>query len=172
MTRPHTTQPHTTPAGPARGPAFFIGFTAIAAAVAAAAAFASVTLSLAPWAMFVGWVAYFTRAPSAREGAASLVCVLLGLAFGVGAVLALGALTPAFGAASIALVVFVVAMIVVSLRAAPVINNVLGYFLGLIAFFAAHVEPSLAALAELGGACALGSAAGWASHAAQRRLAA
>ena len=155
-----------------RGPLFFLGFTAIAAAVAATAAFASVTFSLAPWAMFVGWVAFFTRAPSAREGAASLAAVLLGLAFGVGAVLALGALAPILGKGAIALVVFVVAMIVVSLRAAPVINNVLGYFLGLIAFFAAHLEPTLASLAELGGACALGSAAGWASHAAQRRLAA
>ncbi|EJL21850.1 Protein of unknown function (DUF1097) [Caulobacter sp. AP07] len=155
-----------------RGPLFFLGFTAIAAAVAATAAFASVALSLAPWAMFVGWVAFFTRAPSAREGAASLATVLLGLVFGVCAVLALGALAPILGKGAIVLVVFVVAMLVVSLRAAPVINNVLGYFLGLIAVFAAHLEPSLASLAELGGACALGSVAGWASHAAQRRLAA
>ena len=155
-----------------QGPVAFIGFTAIAAVVAATAAFASVSLNLAPWAMFVGWVAFFTRAPSAREGAASLAALLLGLAFGVAAILALGVLTPVMGKAAIAVVVFTVAMIVVSLRAAPVINNLLGYFLGLIAVFAAHLEPTLAALAELAGACTLGSAAGWASHAAQRKLAA
>ena len=68
------------------------------------------------------------------------------------------------------LVVFAVAMLVVSLRSLRVMNNIVAYFLGLIAWFAAHLEPSLESFAELGGAGALGTCAGWLSHAAQQRL--
>ncbi|WP_354347115.1 DUF1097 domain-containing protein [Phyllobacterium ifriqiyense] len=37
------------------------------------------TLGFAPWAMFVGWVVYFTRPTSARDGTASWLCLLFGL---------------------------------------------------------------------------------------------
>jgi hypothetical protein len=67
-------------------------------------------------------------------------------------------------------VVFVVAMIVVSLRATQTMNNIVAYFLGLIAYFASHLEPSLESFVELGGAGTLGSFAGWLSHAVQQRL--
>jgi hypothetical protein len=66
--------------------------------------------------------------------------------------------------------VFVVATVVVSLRAAPMLNNILAYFLGLIAFFAAHMEPTLNTLLHLGSAGALGSIAGWVSMKLQQRL--
>jgi hypothetical protein len=148
----------------------FVAFTGIAAAVAAAAAFSSLTLGLAPWAMFIGWVAYFTRPTSAPAGAASWLCLVLGLVLGAIAVASLRALTPALGPAAIAVVVFVVGMIVISMRATPVLDNVLAWFLGLIAFFASHLEPGFEAVAELGGASALGGVAGWAAQALQRRL--
>ncbi|MCY1556352.1 hypothetical protein D9M68_930920 [compost metagenome] len=67
-------------------------------------------------------------------------------------------------------VVFVVAMIVVSLRAAPLMNNILGYFLGLIAFFAAHLEPTLESFVHLASASSLGSVAAWISLKLQQRL--
>ena len=52
------------------------------------------------------------------------------------------------GPFALAIVVFVVAMIVVSMRAIWTLDNIPTCFLGLIAFFAAHLEPALEAIAE------------------------
>jgi Protein of unknown function (DUF1097) len=82
--------------------------------------------------MFIGWVAYFTRGHSFKDGMVNLACVVLGIVFGVIAALAIAVLMPRVGSFSFAIVVFGIASIVVSLRAAPVLNNVLAYFLGLI----------------------------------------
>lgn len=157
---------------PAASPSLgqFATYTVVAAVTAAMAAHASVTLALPIWAMFIGWVAYFTRGHSFKDGVVNLACVVLGVAFGVIAALAISVLMPYAGSLSFAIVVFGIACIVVSLRAVPVLNNVLAYFLGLIGFFAAHVEPTLMALAELSGASALGAFAAWFSQTAQSRL--
>ncbi len=149
-----------------------LGFTTIAAITAAAAAGSSLALGLPVWAMFIGWVAYFTRGANARDGMINFGCVILGVIFGILAAHALGALGSIAGAFALSIVVFAVAMVVVSLRSLPVLNNILCYFLGLIAFFAAHREPSITTLLVLGGAVALGSTAGWISHAIQHRIAA
>jgi hypothetical protein len=150
----------------------FIGFTVVAAVTAATAALASVTLSLPLWAMFIGWVAYFTRRPSARDGLANLTCLVLGLALGIGASLAIATLMPKFGVASIAIVVFVVATIVMSLRVVPIpiANNILSYFLGLIGYFASRQEAALSTFVELGATFALGSFAAWIANTIQSRL--
>jgi hypothetical protein len=145
----------------------FIGFTVVAAATAA---LASVTLSLPLWAMFIGGVAYFTRRPSARDGLANLTCLVLGLALGIGASLAIATLMPKFGVASIAIVVFVVATIVMSLRVVPIANNILSYFLGLIGYFASRQEAALSTFVELGATFALGSFAAWIAKTIQSRL--
>lgn len=149
----------------------FTGFTGIAATVAALAAFASVTLGLPLWAMFIGWVAYFTRGLSARDGAINLACVVFGIAFGMAGALFLKELGPALGAAALPLLVFVIAAVVVSLRAAPLFNNLLSYFLGLISYFAAHMAPNLETLGELGAVATIGSVAAWLSHVLQGKLA-
>ncbi|UUZ78065.1 DUF1097 domain-containing protein [Polaromonas sp. P1(28)-13] len=148
----------------------FILLTVAAAVTAAAAAGLSATLALPVWAMFIGWVAFFTRGITARDGIVNALCVALGLGFGMAAALGLGALGPALGALALPLVVFAVAVVVVSLRAAPVLNNILCYFLGLIAFFASHLPPSLAAFAGLASAVVLGSLAAWTAHAMQHRI--
>ncbi|MDR7099792.1 hypothetical protein J2X04_002173 [Lysobacter niabensis] len=145
-------------------------FTAAAAIVAAAAAAASLALGVPVWAMFVGWVAYYTRGVNARDGVFNLICVMLGVVIGKGAAVAIGALSPMVGAAAMPLVVLIVASLVVSLRGAPRINNLLCYFLGLIAYFAIHQPPSLALFATLAGAAALGSFAAWLAHELQRRV--
>ena len=149
----------------------FVGFTAVAAVVAASAAGASLALTLPVWAMFIGWVAFYTRGATGRDGLVTLGCVLLGVALGMGAAIAIGVLRPGLGFFALPAVVFGIAMIVISLRAVPVMNNLLCYFLGLIAYFASHLEPSLEALSTLGSAPALGVFAGWTTHALQRRLA-
>jgi len=148
----------------------FTLFTAVTAATAALAAGSSLLLTLPVWAMFVGWVAFFSRGLTLRDGLVNLGCVLMGIAFGMGAALSIGALAPSLGLFALPVVVFVVAMVVVSLRATRTVNNVVAYFLGLITWFASHLEPSLESFAELGSAGALGSVAGWLSHVAQQRL--
>jgi hypothetical protein len=50
-------------AGALRRAASSLGFTVVAAVMAATAAFASATLSLPLWAMFIGWVAYLMTSP-------------------------------------------------------------------------------------------------------------
>jgi hypothetical protein len=150
----------------------FNGITAIAAATAAAAAAITLVAGLPVWAMFIGWVAFFSRGHSLRHGLINYSGVLSGIAFGIAAALAIAALSPLVGKLALPLVVFIVAMVVVSLRAAPVVNNVLAYFLGLIAFFAAHIEPSFEAFVRLGGASGIGSLAAWASLRVQQRFSA
>lgn len=150
----------------------FNAVTAIAALTAAAAAATSLTVGLPVWSMFIGWVAFSTRGHSARDGVINYSCVLAGICFGMLAALAVAAISPLVGKLALPAVVFVVAMGVVSLRAVPVMNNLLAYFLGLIAFFAAHLEPSVEAFTRLGGASAIGSAAAWVSLKMQQRVAA
>jgi hypothetical protein len=159
------------PASPIRTLGEFFAFTAATAITAAMATFASVAFALPVWAVFIGWVAYDTRGQSARDGIANLTCLLLGVAFGMATALAITVLTPTLGSASTAVAVFGVAIVVVSLRAVPVINNILSYFLGVISFFAVQLEPTLPAFVELASASALGGLAGWVASTAQTRIA-
>jgi hypothetical protein len=167
-------QPSSSSSATAPAPRFFSlaysAFTAAAAVVAAAASAMALLHELPVWAMFVGWVAFYTRGVTARDGVFNLVCVSLGVLIGKGAAIAIGALAPIVGAAALPVVVLVVALVVVSMRSVPRINNLLCYFLGLIAFFAVHQPPSMSLFATLAGAAALGSVAAWAAHALQRRV--
>jgi Protein of unknown function (DUF1097) len=148
----------------------FVGTTVVAAILATVATSASIAFNVPVWAMFIGWVAYYSRGHSAREGLANFLCLLLGLGFGILAGVAIAVLTPALGAAAVAVVVFVIGLIVVSLRAVPFVNNTLSYFLGLISFFAVHAAPSVSVVLELAGACAIGSLAAWGASMLQSRL--
>ena len=67
---------------------------------------------------------------------------------------------PVLGAGALPIVVFVVGMLVVSLRSAPKINNLLCYFLGLVSFFASHYTPSIDNFLALAAAVTIGSFAG------------
>jgi hypothetical protein len=145
-------------------------FTVTAALVAAAAAHISLTLAIAPWAMFMGWVAFFTRTPSTAEGLRSITCVVIGLCLGAAATMTVGTLTPALGGLAFPVTVFGTALVVIAARSLPVLNNLLAYFIGLITFFAAHLEPGLLAIAELAGAVGLGSLAGWLAQKAESRV--
>ncbi|MGV6873226.1 DUF1097 domain-containing protein [Pseudochelatococcus sp. B33] len=149
----------------------FIVTTVVAAATAALAAAGSLALSLPVWAMFVGWIAFFTRGLDTRNAVENLGCVGLGMAIGLLASLAIPSLASIAGPGlALPVVVFVVALIVVALRGLPMMNNLLGYFLGLVAWFAAHLEPSLESIAHLFGASAIGSVAGWISHGLPARV--
>jgi hypothetical protein len=154
-----------------QAPHVFIVVTVVAAVTASFAAAASLALSLPVWAMFVGWIAFFSRGLTTRSTFENLGCVWLGLGIGLLAALSISQLAPLLDLGlALTVVVFVVALVVVALRGLPVLNNLLGYFLGLVAWFAAHPEPSPAGLLPLLGVTAIGSVAGWISHYLPRRL--
>ena len=135
--------------------------------VAASAALVTTVIVVPVWAMFVGWVAFDSRGHSAREGLASLLCLAIGIAISLVASVGLGMLRPIFGSAAESIIVLVVTLLVVSLRAVPRLNNIIGYFLGLIGVFASHAEPGFELFAELGTAGALGGVAGWLTRTSQ-----
>jgi Protein of unknown function (DUF1097) len=162
--------PSETKAAPAPTSTRFTVLTLIAALTAAVAAATSASLGWPVWAMFMGWVAFFTRGHSAWDAFTSYLCLAIGIAFGGGAALAVGALMPLIGPFAFGPVVFVVAIVVVSLRAAGPINNVPAYFLGLITFFAAHLEPGILAFSELAAVSGLGALAAWIAHRWQSKI--
>jgi hypothetical protein len=148
----------------------FFGLTLVAAIVAAVAATASAGLGWPVWAMFIGWVAFFTGQHSAKGALRSYLCLAVGIAIGNFAALGVGTLLPLIDYLAFGVVVFVVAIVVVSLRAAPVLNNIAAYFLGLIAFFAAHLPSGVLAFGELAAVSALGAAAALIAHMLQMRV--
>ena len=157
-------------AAPAPTSMRFTVLTLAAAVTAAIAATTSASLGWPVWAMFMGWVAFFTRGHSAKDAFYSYLCLAIGITFGVGAALAVAALMPLIGPLAFGPVVFLVAIIVVSLRAAAPINNVPAYFLGLITFFAAHLEPGLLAFSELAAVSGLCSFAARIAHQLQSKI--
>lgn len=148
----------------------YIGFTLVAATGAASAAYSSTLLGLEIWMMFVGWVVYYTNPSSIYQGVASFLCLIAGLAAGCVAAIAFTRLGPIFGDFAIAMIVFSIAIVVVSMRGVKVLDNITAWFLGLIAFFAAHLEPTLLSIFELGCAAALGCVAGWVTQGLQAKL--
>ncbi|MCY1423308.1 hypothetical protein D9M71_390170 [compost metagenome] len=125
-----------------------------------AATLCALLIDVPVWAMFIGWIAFFTRGITARDGAINLACVLIGLAIGIAAGAAGAALAPSLGAWSITPLVLLVTLVVLSLQVLPVINNVLAFFLGLVCYFASHLPPALDTFIELATASALGVIAG------------
>lgn len=143
--------------------------TASESVAAALAALGAIILGLPIWAMFLGWNAYFTRGSGWKSGGVNLGCVLIGLCLGMSAQFVLSTLSTEPGLAAQVTSVFAVTWVVLSLRFLPKFNNVPGFFLGLVAYFASRLEPGWAAFATLGGAALLGTAAGWLTSAAQAR---
>ena len=149
----------------------YITVTLIAAISASLAAGVALALQLPVWAMFIGWIAFFSRGLNARSALENLGCVWLGLAIGALAAICIASLSAvADQIIALPIVVFWVALIVVSLRGLVFLNHLLGYFLGLVTWFAAHLEPSVLAIGQLALACAIGSLAGWISHRLPHRL--
>ncbi|SDA78834.1 Protein of unknown function [Pseudomonas sp. NFACC15-1] len=139
--------------------------------IASSAATLSVmALEVPVWAMFVGWISFFTRGLNLKQGAINLACVLIGIVLGIGAAHAMAALTPVLGGYAISAVVFAITVIALSLAKAPVFNNLLGFFLGLVAYFASHQPPSLTTFGMLALAGTLGATAALLAHSLQKRV--
>jgi Protein of unknown function (DUF1097) len=149
----------------------FVIYTLIAAVVASVAAWCSATLRCEVWVMFAGFIAWFSRPASWRDGVSSMVCLWLGLGIGGASFAVTGALVPAMGMLALPSVVFVVAIIIVGLRTTRFVNNMTAWFLGMVTFFAAHLKPSDEALLHLGSASLIGGLAGWLCHTLTQRWA-
>jgi hypothetical protein len=143
--------------------------TFIAALVASAAAMLTATFGIAPWVMFIGWVAFFTNPTTFSNASKSAFCVSLGIILGAVAYTSIGLLAAHIGVAALAIVVFIVATFVVTLRIVPMINNIVAWFLGLIAFFAMHTEASLSAILSLIVTVNLGVLAGYSALKLQQK---
>ncbi|MFI7550860.1 DUF1097 domain-containing protein [Micromonospora sediminimaris] len=146
-------------------------FTLVAAVVAASAALLSEGLGLHAWAMFVGWIVWFTRPTSATLGLHSMVSLWAGLLLAVAGHVIVGVLAPAIGQAALPVAVFVLACVAVGMRTTPVLDNMLAWFLGLVAFFALHPDNVLTGVLTLVAASAIGAGAGYACQRLQRRFA-
>lgn len=145
----------------------FVGLSAVAALVATVSA---LLIDVPVWATFIGWIAFFSRGITARDGAINLTCVLIGLLIGMAAAFASAALTPYLGAWTIFPVVLIATFMLLSLGLLPVINNLTGFFLGLVCYFASHLPPTLDSFAELAMATALGVLGGLLASLAQKHL--
>lgn len=153
-------------------PGQFVLYSLIAAVSAALAAWSSAALALEVWVMFAGLITWFTRPTSWREGLCAMICLWLGIGLAAVSHMALLALSPALGALCLPLVVFTIAILIVSLRATPVVDNTLAWFLGMVTFYAAELGLSPDTFTHLCGASAIGGFAGWACQALHRRWAA
>lgn len=135
-----------------------------------AATLSTAAFEVPVWAMFVGWISFFTRGLNLKQGAINLACVLIGFALGMGAAHAMAVLTPFLGGYAITAVVFVVTGIALSLAQVPVFNNLLGFFLGLVAYFASHQPPAVSTFTMLTVAATLGATAACLAHALQKHI--
>lgn len=135
-----------------------------------AATFSVLVLGLPVWAMSIGWIAFFTRGVNFKAGLVNMGCVLIGLALGVGATHLQGALGPYLDAYAISAVVLAITAAALSLARLRVFNNLLGFFLGLVLYFASHLPPTLGSFTSLSLAAAIGVAAGFLAHAWARRV--
>ncbi|WP_197377213.1 DUF1097 domain-containing protein [Mycolicibacterium baixiangningiae] len=149
----------------------FAAYTLLSAAVAAAASTVSTALAFEVWVMFAGFIAWFTRPSSIRDGLSALACMWLGIGLGAAAYWSMHNLTPTLGALAVPIVVFLVALLIVGLRTTAFVNNMLAWFLGLVTFFAAHIEIAPAPILELVAASAIGGLAAWASVTVTHRFA-
>lgn len=144
--------------------------TVVESVVTALAAAVVLVMGLPLWVMFVGWISYYTRGVTNRDGLLNYAGVLIGLLIGLGAALVLGRLGPNPTLLEQVTLIFGVALVVLSLRFLPKVNNLLAFFLGLVTFFAAHAEPALTSLIPLAEAAAIGAIGGAVAHALQLRL--
>lgn len=149
----------------------FLLWTLIASVVAAFAAWFSAALSLEVWVMFAGFIAWFTRPTSLTKCLSAMLCLWLGTVIGAASHILTGALMPSLGHMALPIVVFLVAILIVGLRARDILGNMLAWFLGMVTFFASEFDLVAASFAHLASATAIGGLAGYACQTLNRRFA-
>lgn len=128
--------------------------------VAALAAQASAILSLPVWMMFIGWTAFGSGRGSVRAGAVAVCCLLIGYLLGMAGLVGVDRLAPVLGVFALPVVVFLL-VVVAMLAQLTLFNSIVGYFLGMTAYFASGLGPDAMAFVSLATAGFIGAAAGW-----------
>lgn len=142
--------------------------TFIAALIAAIAATISAYFSMPPWVMFIGWVAYFTNPGTIKGTISSALCTCLGVLLGIIAASCVKLLIVKAGVMAFAIVVFFVAIFVVSMRGLRWVGNIVAWFLGLITYFAIHTQPTPYSVTLVVLTIILGSISGYIAHQLQQ----
>lgn len=116
--------------------------TLIAAVLASTAATITVGLSLPLWIMFIGWIGFSTCSGTPRDCIVSVCCTCCGFTLGILASSARSFLTEHIGLAGVSMVVFSIAIIVLSLRSSNRMGNVTAWFLGVVTYFASQSDAA------------------------------
>jgi hypothetical protein len=139
--------------------------TVIASTMACIGSVVALFFLLPVWTMFIGWIAFFSRGLTFRFAIENLSCLVIGLVLGCIASIAIHSLVPIIGiTVALPAVVFGIAIVVVSLRGLPILNNLVCYFLGLVTWFGAHLEPEVSNIMLLSYSGTIGSIAGYIAH--------
>lgn len=121
--------------------------------------------------MFAGFIAWFTRPTSTKNGVAAMLCLWLGIAIGAMSHLMTGAVVPSLDHMALPAVVFLVAILIVGLRAHGTLGNMLSWFLGMATYTAAELDFAVASFMHFAFATAIGGLAGYTCQALNRRFA-
>lgn len=131
--------------------------TPLSAFLVAGASLSCLVLGLPVWAMLTGWAAYYTRGSLLSDGAYNLACVVTGLGLGIVAAMAIRQFEASLGIMALPTVIFVLAIAIHLMRFITGISNISCYYLGVIAFLAVQMEPTLDTYLTLTAAVSLGS---------------
>lgn len=137
--------------------------------IAAASTALCLALDLPAWGMFIGWIAFSTGG-GARSGAIAWGSVMLGLVLGMAGALTMEA-GSGLGFIAIPAVVFVITCIAVAAQRAPLLDSVVGYFIGMTAFFASGLMAGINTFGILALPISIGSMSGYIASLLAARLA-
>jgi|GEM_PF-1198548 len=120
-----------------------LSFTPLSAALVAGAAALCLLLGLPVWAGLAGWVAYYTRGSTLRDGAYNLACAVTGLGLGIVAQAAAARFDASLGLLALPVALFLAAVSIQLMRWITGVNNIPSYFIGVAVVFAAAMDTSL-----------------------------
>jgi hypothetical protein len=142
-----------------RGGPNFLAVVAWVAVMGALTAAVCGAIGVQAWIMFIGWCTYLTGNGSPKAGGSAVSCALLGVPAGMAGAVLLNNLTSLGSNTALTITVFVLAFGAMLSILTPPINSVVGYFLGMSAYFGSRLEPSLGNIAPLVVPLAIGGAA-------------
>ena len=96
-----------------------------------------------PWAALAGWMAYYTRGSTLRDGAYNLACAVTGLGLAIVAQTVEAGMQPSLGIYALPLALLFAVGSIYLLKLMTGVDNIPSYFIGLLVMFASQLEPSL-----------------------------
>lgn len=127
----------------------------------ALAVWVSSTFGLPAWVLFIGWVAYYAFGKTPLKAMNSFLLILAGIVLAMLVQYTGVWLTGYFQNFGFPVAVFFLVGFLGVIKSVKGINNLLAYFLGMIAFFGAHLSAGLSGLFQLGIPLALGFMFAW-----------